>query len=212
MSTLKKIFIADDHQMFIDGLKALLQSISDIEIIGEANNGKQLLERIERNLPDIILMDIGMPEMNGISAAANILALYPNIKIIAITMFDNSNYISKMIVAGAKGYILKNTSKHELLMAIETVSNGGTYYSAQAALNVVNSLVNKNNNPVSMLTERELEIIGLIVKSLTNKQIADKLCISELTVNTHRKNAMRKLDIKNTAGLVKFAIDNNISG
>jgi DNA-binding NarL/FixJ family response regulator len=209
MKQIIRLFIADDHQMFIDGIKSLLHDDSNIEIIGEANNGKQVLEKLEELSPDIILMDIGMPELNGIETANMVSEKYPTIKIIALTMYDDNNHVVKMLKAGAKGYVLKNTSRQELLQAIQTVAIGGVHYSTQAVVNTMQNIVDKNN-PVANLTEREIEIIKLIVKSMTNKEIADKLSISELTVNTHRKNAMRKLEIKNTAGLVKFAIDQHI--
>lgn len=205
-----KLFVADDHQMFIDGIKALLHDFGDIEVIGEANNGKQVLEKLEKLSPDIILMDIGMPELNGIETASKISEKYPDVKIIALTMYDDNNRVVKMLKAGAKGYVLKNSSRQELQQAIQAVAAGGVHYSAQAVVNTMQNLADKNANPVANLTEREIEIIKLIVKSMTNKEIADQLCISEFTVNTHRKNAMRKLEIKNTAGLVKFAIDQHL--
>ncbi len=206
-----KLFIADDHQMFIDGIKSLLHDVNDIEIIGEANNGKQVLEKLEELSPDIILMDIGLSELNGIVTPRMVSAKYPAVKIIALTMYDDNNRVHKMLKAGAKGYVLKNTSKQELLQAIQTVAAGGGDYSAPGAGKIMQKISDENTNPVSNLTEREIEIIKLIVKSMTNKEIAAKLFISELTVNTHRKNAMRKLEIKNTAGLVKFALENNLT-
>lgn len=206
-----KLFIADDHQMFIDGIKALLHNTADIEIIGEANNGNQVMEKMETLEPDIILMDIGMPELNGIETTSLVSEKYPPVKIIALTMYDDNNRVVKMLKAGAKGYVLKNTSKQELLQAIQMVASGGVHYSTQVIINTMQNITDENKNPIANITEREIEIIKLIVKSFTNKEIADKLSISELTVNTHRKNAMRKLEIKNTAGLVKFAIDNHIT-
>jgi DNA-binding NarL/FixJ family response regulator len=211
MKKIIKLFIADDHQMFIDGIKALLQDTDHIEIIGEATNGHQVIEKLEKCTPDIILMDIGMPELNGIETTRMVYAKDPGIKIIGLTMYDDNNRVVKMLKAGAKGYVLKNTTRQELLQAIQTVASGGVHYSAQAIVNTMQTISDKNTNPVANLTEREIEIIKLIVKSMTNKEIADKLSISELTVNTHRKNAMRKLEIKNTAGLVKFAIDHHLT-
>ncbi len=202
-----KLFIADDHQMFIDGIKALLEDTPDIEIIGEANNGKKVLEKLETLDPDIILMDIGMPELNGIEATIMISAKYPAIKVIALTAYDDNNRVIKMLKAGVKGYVLKNLSREELLQAIRAVAGGGVHYSSQVAVNTMQNIADKNVSLAAKLTEREIEIIKLIVKSMTNKKIAEMLCISELTVNTHRKNAMRKLEINNTAGLVKFAMD-----
>ena len=205
-----KLFIADDHQMFIDGLKALLQDASDIRIVGEANNGKEVLQKLEQLRPDILLMDIGMPELNGIETTAQITEKHPAVKVIALTTYDDTNRVVKMVKAGAKGYVLKNLSRQELLQAIEVVAAGGVHYSSRVALNTMHNIADKSESPIANLTEREIEIIKLIVRSMTNKEIAGQLSISDLTVNTHRKNAMRKLGIKNTAGLVKFAIDNHL--
>ena len=205
-----KLFIADDHQMFIDGLKALLQDAFDIRIVGEANNGKEVLQKLEQLRPDIILMDIGMPELNGIETTALITEKYPAVKVIALTTYDDNIRAVKMLKAGAKGYVLKNLSRQELLQAIQVVAAGGVHYSSQGAVNMMHNIAGKSESPVANLTEREIEIIKLIVRSMTNKEIAGQLSISDLTVNTHRKNAMRKLGIKNTAGLVKFAIDHQL--
>ena len=205
-----KLFIVDDHQIFIDGIKYLLYDISDIEIIGDANNGKLALEKLKETYADIILMDIGMPDLNGIETTNIISEKYPVIKIIALTMYDDHNRVVKMLKAGAKGYVLKDTTKKELIQAIQTVANGGVYYSDKIIVNTMQNISGQNENPLSKLTIREIEIIKLIIKTLTNKEIAEKLSISELTVNTHRKNAMRKLVIKNTAGLVKFAIEHGL--
>ena len=206
-----RVFIADDHQMFIDGIKALLSDTTHIQIVGEANNGSQVLEKLKKIQPDILLMDIGMPELNGIETTTIICEKFSNIKVIALTMYDDRNRVLKMLKAGAKGYILKNTSKNELLAAIETLANGGTYYSPQLEVNIGKEVSEIEMDPISKLTKREVEVIKLIVLSMTNKEIANLLSLSELTVNTHRKNAMQKLEVKNTAGLVKFAMDNNLN-
>jgi DNA-binding NarL/FixJ family response regulator len=205
-----KLFIADDHQMFIDGIIALLSGIEHIQIIGEANTGEQVLQKLKGIQVDLILMDIGMPELDGIETAKIISEKFPDIKIIALTMFDDNNHIEKMLKAGAKGYILKNTSKNELLQAIETVANGNTFYSSQVEKTLLKKFSDQNTNPILTLTKREIEITKLIVKSMTNKEIASQLFLSELTVKTHRQNIMQKLEVKNTAGLVKFAMDNNL--
>ena len=202
-----KLFVVDDHQIFIDGIKALLHDIENIEIIGEANNGRQALERLKEINADVVLMDIGMADLNGIETTKIILEKLPTVKIIALTMYDDQSKVAKMLRAGVKGYILKDTAKNELTQAIQTVAAGGVYYSDKVIINTMQNISNETENLLSKLTNREIEIIKLIVKSLTNKEIAEKLSISELTVNTHRKNAMRKLMIKNTAGLVKFALE-----
>ncbi len=210
MTKIIKLFIADDHQLFIDGIKALLKGIDHIQIIGEANNGKEVLQKINEVAVDMILMDIGMPYLDGMETAKLISEKHPSIKIIALTMYDDNNRIVKMLKSGVKGYVLKNTSKDELLKAITTVAAGNIFYSSQVEMSLLKKVSNENNNPVSRLTKREIEVIKLIVKSMTNKEIANQLFLSELTVKTHRQNAMQKLEVKNTAGLVKFAMDNNL--
>ncbi len=204
-----KLFIADDHQMFIDGIKALISDDKSIQIIGEANDGNEVLEKLPALSVDVILLDIGMAELNGIETAAFLSEKYPKIKVIALTMYDDQNRVNKMLKAGVKGYILKNTSKNELLEAIKTVSEGGTYFSSQIVKYTLIDDAPVDTSLISKLTKREIEIIKLIMNSLTNKEIATQLFLSELTINTHRKNAMQKLELKNTASLVKFAMDNN---
>lgn len=206
-----KLFIADDHQMFIDGIKALLNNTEYIDIVGDANDGNQVLQLLPTINVNVILLDIGMAELNGIETAAIISEQYPQIKLIALTMYDDQNRVNKMLKAGVKGYILKNTSKNELLEAIKTVAEGGTYFSSQILRYTSKNDSIEDTSLISKLTKREIEIIKLIVKSMTNKEIANQLFLSELTVNTHRKNAMQKLELKNTASLVKFAVDNNIN-
>ncbi|MBI1836410.1 MAG: response regulator transcription factor [Flavobacteriia bacterium] len=210
MSKAIKIFIADDHQMFIDGIKSLLESVDFIEIVGEATNGNDLVQKIPTLGIDVVLLDIGMEELNGIDTAKYISEKHPEIHTIALTMFDDIYHVKKMLKAGAKGYILKNTSKIELLEAIQEVSKGKTYYSEQIKKYTQIGVISSEETLISKLTNREIEIIRLITKSMTNKEIAQQLFLSELTVNTHRKNAMHKLEIKNTAGLVKFALDNGL--
>jgi len=205
-----KLFIADDHQMFIDGLKALLKDTHWIEIIGEANNGKEVIEKIEEIQPDVLLLDVGMPELNGIDTTKIIHEKYPAIKIIALTMYDDQYRVSKMMKAGVQGYLLKNTTKHELLEAIDTVQLGEQYIHENLKRFTLTNHKTEEQPLISKLTKREIEIIQLILKSATNKEIADKLFLSELTINTHRKNAMRKLELKNTASLVQFALENNL--
>lgn len=206
-----RVMVVDDHQMFIDGIVALLQEVKEIDIIAQALNGNEVLHRLKSCYPDIILMDIGMDELNGIETTTIIKKEYPLIKVIALTMYDDSNHITKMLKAGVKGYVLKNTSKDELLLAINMVASGETYFSKQVSNSIIKENSRTTPNPISLLTKREVQIIQLIVKSMTSKEIADKLSLSELTVNTHRKNAMQKLDTKNIAALVKFAIDNHLA-
>lgn len=206
-----KIMIADDHQMFIDGITSLLKEEQGICIIAQALNGQEVIEKLKFNTPDIILMDIGMDFLNGIEATEIITKIYPKIKVIALTMYDDHHKITKMLKAGVKGYVLKNTSKDELLSAVNAVKAGDSYFSNHVANIIIKENSQHKPDPVSLLTKRELQIIRLISKSMTTKEIADELSLSELTVSTHRKNAMQKLEIKNIAGLVKFVFENLLS-
>lgn len=207
------LIIADDHQMFIDGIKSLLEHQPNILIIGEAQNGREVLELLAKKKADIILMDINMPELNGVDATKQIHKQYPGVKVLMLTMHNTKEYISQMISAGASGYILKNTGKEELIAAIEAIYRGENYYSKEVTLRIMESMKPKREQQYVgdvELTEREKDVLKLIVQELTNAEIAEKLFISHHTVETHRKNLISKLNVKNTAGLVKYAIQNNL--
>lgn len=210
-----KIIIADDHQMFMDGIKLLLKARKDIEIVAEANNGAQVLEALKTNVAHLILMDVNMPEMNGEEATKQVKKLFPQTKILMLTMFSTRDYIEKLLRAGADGYILKNTGKEELSAAIDTVMAGNPFYSKEVTERIMEGLQKKKTtetNPLFIeLTQREKDVLKLIVKELTSHEIADQLCISFHTVETHRKNLISKLQVKNIAGLVKFALQNGIA-
>ncbi len=209
-----KIIIADDHQLFIDGIKSLVKSMKNMEIIAEVANGKLLLEALENNKCDIILMDINMPEMDGVEATKQVKIKYPSIKILMLTMFSNREYIEKLLRAGADGYLLKNTGKAELQEAIETIINGESYVSKEVTERIMEGLQKKKNAEkntyIVELTEREIEVLKLIVQEFTTAEIAEKLFISTHTVETHRKNLISKLNVRNIAGLVKYAMQNGL--
>ena len=209
-----RILIADDHQMFIDGIKALLESNKAFSIVGEANNGNQVIEKLETTEVDIILMDVNMPELDGIEATKKIIKAYPKVKVLMLTMFNTRDYIEKVLKAGAHGYILKNTGKEELQEAILKIMNGESFFSKEVTEKIMQGLQKKKeaqNDPMFIeLTDREKEVLIWIVEELTTQEIADKLFISHHTVETHRKNLISKLNVKNTAGLVKFAIQHGI--
>lgn len=205
-----KIIIADDHQMFIDGIKSLLKLDKKMTIVGEANNGQEVLEILLKTKTDIILMDVNMLVMDGIEATKQVRQKYPDVKILMLTMFNTRDYIEKVLRAGAHGYILKNTGKEELHEAIETVMRGESYFSKEVTERIMEGLQKKKvaeNNPMMVeLTEREKDVLKLIAEELTTQEIADKLFISHHTVETHRKNLISKLNVRNTAGLVKYAV------
>ncbi len=209
-----KILIADDHQLFIDGIKSLVNSMQNMEIIAEVGNGKQLLEVLEHTSSDIILMDINMPEMDGIEATKQVKIKYPSVKILMLTMFSSREYIEKLLRAGADGYILKNTGKVELQEAIETIVNGESYFSKEVTERIMEGLQKKKSaekkSYIVELTEREIEVLKLIVQEFTTAEIAEKLFISTHTVETHRKNLISKLNVRNIAGLVKYAMQNGL--
>ncbi len=205
-----KIFLVDDHTLFREGLVFLLSDCNYISEIYEAENGRELLKQIPNIKPDIILMDIEMPEMNGIEATKEILKLYPETKIIALSMYANENYYSEMIDAGAKGFLLKNSKFEDVQKAIDEVYNGKNYFSPEILEAIIKSLNKKIKKQNTDLTEREIEVLYNICKGFSNQEIADFLYISKRTVDKHRENILLKTQSKNTAGLVIYAIKNDI--
>lgn len=210
-----KIAIADDHQMFIDGIKSLLKGNKNMLVSVEATNGEQLLSLLKEQQTEVILMDVNMPVMDGIEATKQVKKLFPEIKVIMLTMFSSKDYIEKLLRVGANGYVLKNTGKEELTTAIEKVMQGESYFSKEVTERIMEGLQGKKaeNNPHMVeLTEREKDVLRLIAQELTSHEIADKLFISFHTVETHRKNLISKLQVKNIAGLVKYAVQNGLAG
>ena len=203
------ILIADDHQLFIEGLSMLVSRIEDIHIVGQAKNGKEVLELCKKQKIDLILMDLEMPEMGGIEATEIIKHDSPYIKIIAVTMLNDYNTIKKALRSGMDGYVVKNLGISELQNAIETVMKGQIYISPEISNILALGVAGRKPNQlyIPALTRREKEIIELIVNGLTNDAIAEKLFLSPLTVSTHRKNVLSKLNLKNTAMLVKYVGD-----
>lgn len=209
-----KILIADDHKVFRDGIISILGDIEDITVIAEAGDGREVLERLKEVQPDIILMDITMGDTNGIDTTKLVKEAYPNIKVLALSMHSESGYIVKMLEVGASGYLLKDAGKEEMENAIRVIAKGNTYYSQQVSSVIVQHLTNPNKAKSSKggvpLTKREIEVLRLIAEEYSNPEIAKELFISIRTVDTHRRNLLEKLQAKNTAGLVKYAIKNGI--
>ncbi|MDZ7741616.1 MAG: response regulator transcription factor [Bacteroidota bacterium] len=206
-----RVVLADDHNLFRNGLKLLLSSFDNIEIAGEYANGQELLKDIHHIQDCIILIDIDMPLVNGIEASKKITALFPDARIIALSMYGEEEYYYKMIEAGARGFLLKDTDISEVKEAIESVASGGNYFSQELLYKIVKNIKhlqfphNEHN-----LSEREYEVLYHVCKGLNNQEIAEKLCISKRTVDKHRANLLIKTDSKNTASLVMFAIKNQI--
>jgi DNA-binding NarL/FixJ family response regulator len=206
-----KILLVDDHRMFRQSVGKILSMEETLVVVGEASNGLEVLELLESTKPDIILMDISMPVMDGIEATRRIMEKYSSIKIIALTSYCDEAYYFSMLEAGAKGFVLKSGSINDLLTAIDEVAAGGCWFSAALMQKVVTSLsIKSRNQEEPVLSEREKEIVGLICKSMTNEQIGNELHISLDTVKWHRSHIMAKTSCANTAGLVIYAIKHKL--
>lgn len=212
-----QIMIVEDQHIFRKGLIMLLKEIRGVNIFGEASNGEEFLSMIEKERPDIVFMDIQMPVMNGIEATKKALDLYPTLKIVAISMFGDEEYLVSMIEAGVKGFLLKTVEEYELNKAIELVADNKNYFSDELLPVLTNSLVNRKSKPESNdtelkeeLTKREIEVLNLICKGYTIKEIADQLFISQRTVDGHKANLFRKTGVDSSVKLVTFAIRNNL--
>jgi DNA-binding NarL/FixJ family response regulator len=195
------VFITDDHYMVVEGIRSLLQTEKNIEWLGHAMNAASCRAFLQQQQPDVILMDINLPDTSGIDLCKEIKAKYPAIHIVGLSSFNQQSYIRKMVENGASGYVLKNATREELIEAIETVMSGQTYMSLEAAA----AEGNFDDSKTPVITRREKEILLLIADGLTNNKIADKLFISTTTVDTHRKNLLTKFEAKNTATLIRMA-------
>lgn len=213
LQTMINILIADDHQLLIDGIKTALRDISDFNISAEANNGFQVIEKLDSGIPaDVILMDINMPKLDGLECTRLVHKKYPAVKILALSQYDEKRFVKRMVRNGAVGYLLKDSGKDMLEKAIRAVHAGGTYFSDKLSMSIVRQELKMEDTKslFPKLTERELEILNLIGKELSSQEIADKLFISFHTVETHRANLMNKAGVKNTAGLVRWATENDL--
>jgi len=206
-----RIIIADDHQLFRNGLKILLSAFPDFEIAGEASNGEEFLKIIRNTSADIALMDINMPELDGIEATKRSLRLCPRINIIALSMYGEEEYYYKMVDAGAKGFLLKDSDISEVREAILSVNKGGSYFSQELLYHVIQKIKHRENETKSAnLSKREKEILLKICEGLSNQEIAESLFISKRTVDKHRANLLGKTNSKNTASLILFAIKHKL--
>lgn len=205
-----KVLIVDDHGIFRDGIKLVLSQTDDFEAIGEASNGKIFLEFINVSLPDIVLMDISMPIMDGITASKIALEKYPHLKIISLSMFGDEEYYFKMIEAGAKAVIFKKSGAEELLFALREVAKGNNYFSQELLKKLVFKISTPQNKEQLQISEREKDVLALICNGYTNKEIAEKLFISAKTVDRHRTSLLQKTETRNSAHLVMFAMQNKL--
>ncbi len=201
-----KVFIVDDHYMVIEGIRSLLQNEKGIDWAGHATNASSCFAFLQQQQPDVILMDINLPDKSGIDLCKEVKEKYPSVFIIGLSTFNQQIFIQKMMDNGASGYVLKNATQAELMEAIEVVANGKTFLSNEAAL----SLRSKDKSEIPVITRREKEVLELIAEGLTNNEIAQKLFISPSTVDTHRKNLLIKFDAKNTASLIRLAAQHQL--
>ena len=204
------ILIADDHQVLTDGLKSLLVGEEQLEIKGVASNGAEALEMLKLLKVDVVLMDIDMPVMGGIEATRIIKKDFPGVKVLMLTMHDEKAIISMLLEIGADGYVLKNSTRSELLHAIREVAAGRKHLSEEVSAVLLTSTSPGKDSKLGGLTQREVEILQLVAEGLSNKEIGERLFISHRTVDTHRTNLMSKLSVHNVAGLVRFAIENGL--
>lgn len=208
-----KVLVVDDHAILRDGIRSLLESQEDILVIGEAENGMEAIELVKRDPPDIVLMDISMPQMNGLEATRFIHDHYPQVKVLILTQHDNPEYITPALQAGAAGYVLKRSGRRELLNALSQIHEQGAYLTGRITRELLYDYSHNGNshrNDVNHLTERERQILQLIVDGKSNKEIAAALGISSKTVSVHRTNVMTKLDVQTTVELIRFVSRNHL--
>ena len=199
-----KVFIVDDHYMVIEGIHSLLQNEKDIEWTGHATNASSCMAYLQQQTPDVILMDISLPDKSGIDLCREVKEKFPGIYILGLSTFNQQSFIEKMMNSGASGYVLKNATREELTEGIRTVITGRPYLSFDAAT-ALRQISTQSNTP--LITRREKEVLGLIADGLTNNEIAKNLFISVATVDTHRKNLLAKFECKNIASLIKLAVN-----
>jgi DNA-binding NarL/FixJ family response regulator len=210
------ILIADDHTMFVDGIESILKLEPDLFVTGRSYDGPSVIDFVGNHKVDIVLLDVNLPGLNGIEVCKQITAHHPDIKVLAISMFNEESFVSEILNNGAKGYILKNTGREELLKAIRTVAKGDSYFSKDVTETIMKGLMNqrkassKSSAFFPKLSRREKEVLKLIAQEFTTQEIADNLFISLKTVESHRSSLLSKLNARNSVGLVRIAIENNL--
>jgi len=204
------VFIVDDHPVVIEGIHSLLQNEKDIAWVGQAMNASSCLGFFVNNTADVVLMDISMPGMDGVELCSVMKEKYPGIMILGLSTFNQGLYIKKMVENGASGYILKNSSKEELIKAIHAVHEGYIYFSGEVGMALQEYQQSALARELPVLTPREKEVLELIAEGYTNPQIAEKIFLSPFTVDSHRKNLLAKLGVKNTASLIRLAVEKKL--
>jgi DNA-binding NarL/FixJ family response regulator len=200
-----KIILADDHQMIREGMSALLSDVDNIEIVATASNGKEVLEYLKKESANLVLMDINMPELDGLQTTKKISKQYPKVKVLILSMHNKEGYIKNAIEVGASGYILKNTGKKELLLAIDHINTGGTYFSQDVTNTLVNNMRAGHSDGVT-LTTKEKAVLELLSDGFTTVEIAEKVVASQHTIETYRRNLLLKFEAKNVSELIKISM------
>ena len=211
-----RVFLADDHTVVRDGLRSLLEAQGDITVIGDAANGRQAVEQVQKLKPDLVIMDIAMPALNGIEATHQVRESCPSMKVVILSMYSSSEHISRALQAGALGYVMKESAGKELVEAVRAVYVGRLYFSQTIVETIMNDYVNlrqsnPSKSPLESLTPREREILQLVVEGKSSAEISDVLCLSPKTVATYRSRLMLKLGVNDLLGLLKFAIQNGLT-
>ena len=205
-----KLLIADDHKLIRDGLTALIARCPDIDVVGEAGEGRTALQLVRELNPDIVIMDVSMPELNGYEATRQIVNEFPNVKVLALSMYSDRRFVIEMLKAGASGYMLKDCAFEELIKAIKAVVSGRTYLNPSITKDFVDDYIthskNKAESELSLLSDREREVLQLLSEGHSTKEIASRISLSAKTIETHRKRIMDKLDLRSIAQLTKFAV------
>ncbi|MCC3154507.1 response regulator transcription factor [Hymenobacter sp. BT770] len=218
-----RILLADDHTILRDGIRALLSADADLDVVGEASNGAEVLSILENTPVDVVLMDVQMPVLDGFATVPELRRRFPDVKVLVLTMLDHENYVTRMLEAGALGYVLKNAAISEITYAIRTVAQGNPFLCTEIGLSMLYKAVAQSSTPNiaghtdesgdhhgADLTARELEVLKLIAEGLTNGEISDKLFTSKRTIETHRQNIIAKTQAKNTAALIKLAVSRGL--
>lgn len=211
-----KILIADDHAMFADGIASILKSEPTIDVVGTCLDGRAAIDFLKKNQVDILLLDVNLPGLSGIDVCKEVSKSFKETKVLAISMFNEESFVTEILNNGAMGYILKNTGRQELLKAIETVLSGKSYFSDDVTQTIMKGLMNQRTGSkpaekvLPKISRREKEVLALIIEEHTTQEIANKLFISLKTVESHRSNLLAKLNARNTAGLVRIAMENKL--
>jgi two-component system response regulator NreC len=208
-----RVLICDDHTLFVEGIKAMLRSEPSLEIVGEAHDGRQAVDLVKELKPDLLLMDVSMPDMNGFDATRRVHQFDPKVKVLILTMHDDEELVARCLAAGADGYIVKDAPASQLLYAIEVVQKGERYLSPVVLKKVVEGYVKTNRRPQTTydrLTDREREVLKLLAEGLSIKEIAARLNLSVKTVDAHKTNLMKKIDVHDRAELIRYAIQKKL--